>query len=291
MFWWHHEVSPGIRVGFTDVGAGNLAFHVGGNADDVRRNRARLQLELGPGSEPLRFMNQVHGSAVANVSTGAVPRSDASHPVDRPVSTDAVPPADTSHPVDRPVSTDAGPTADAMVSTGAALAVLVADCVPVVLLGESAAGEPVLAVAHAGRPGVAAQVVPKTVAAMRSRGAVRIRAWLGPSVCGDCYEVPVQLRDDVAAVEPSTFATTSWGTPALDLRAGVRSQLSAAGVEIAGVETAGVETAGTGRGPAGACTGQAGACTMEQPGLFSHRRDTSQNLPQGRFAGVIYVSG
>ncbi|MDJ0356938.1 polyphenol oxidase family protein [Paenarthrobacter sp. PH39-S1] len=262
MFWWNHEVSPGIRVGFTDTGAGNLAFHVGGDADGVRRNRARLQLELGPGAGPLRFMNQVHGCAVVQVS-----------------------------------AVDAGPTADAMVSTDASLAVLVADCVPVVLLGESAAGRPVLAVSHAGRPGVASQVVPKTVEAMRSRGAVRIRAWLGPSVCGACYEVPARLRDEVAAVEPSTFATTSWGTPALDLPAGVLSQLSAAGVEVAGMESvgagretprAGVKIAGV--EAAGGNTRRLGACTMEQPGLFSHRRDAAHNRPQGRFAGVIYVT-
>ncbi len=257
MFWWNHEVSPGIRVGFTDTGAGNLAFHVGaGGALDeaVGRNRARLQRELGPGAGPVRFMNQVHGCTVIHVSgtdgSGCQLGGAGFSPA--------------------PGAGQAGiPTADAMVSVGAALAVLVADCVPVVLLGERADGGPVLAVAHAGRAGVSAKVVPKTVAAMRECGAVRISAWLGPSVCGNCYEVPARLRDEVAAVEPAAFATTSRGTSALDLPAGVIAQLAADGVlaeRVAG-------------------------CTMEQPDLFSHRRDTARKRPQGRFAGVIYVSG
>ncbi len=259
MFWWNREVSPGIRVGFTDTGAGNLAFHVGaGGALDetVSRNRARLQRELGLGrsAAPLRFMHQVHGCTVIQVSGADLSGSQRSGAGSSAMS----------------VAGQAGiPTADAMVSVDAALAVLVADCVPVVLLGERAGGAPVLAVAHAGRLGVAAMVVPKTVAAMRECGAVRIRAWLGPSVCGNCYEVPAQLRDEVAAVEPAAYATTSWGTPALDLPAGVIAQLAEDGV------------------PAELVRG----CTMEQPTLFSHRRDTARKRPQGRCAGVIYVSG
>ncbi len=267
MFWWNREVSPGIRVGFTDTGAGNLAFHVGaGGALDeaVSRNRAGLQQELGRRAGPVRFMNQVHGCAVVRVSRADVSGRDVSG-------------ADVSGRQRRVAGSGPGPgavgagipTADAMVSVDAALAVLVADCVPVVLLGERADAGPVLAVAHAGRPGVAAKVVPKTVAAMRECGAVRIRAWLGPSVCGKCYEVPAQLRDEVAAVEPEAFATTSWGTPALDLPAGVMAQLAADGVLAERV----------------------GGCTMEQPDLFSHRRDTAHKRPQGRCAGVIYVSG
>ncbi|MCY0904246.1 polyphenol oxidase family protein [Arthrobacter sp. H14-L1] len=268
MFWWNREVSPGIRVGFTDTGAGNLAFHVGGgdplHKEAVSRNRARLQRELGCGAGPVRFMNQVHGSTVFQVrgvdasgsQLGYAGASGSHHRVD------GLSPA-------QGAGQAAVPTADAMVSVDAALAVLVADCVPVVLLGERACGGPVLAVAHAGRAGVAAKVVLKTVAAMRDRGAVRIRAWLGPSVCGNCYEVPAQLRDEVAAVEPSAFAATSRRTPALDLPAGVMAQLAAEGVLAERVP----------------------GCTMEEPDLFSHRRDTARKRPQGRFAGVIYVSG
>ena len=98
---------------------------------------------------------------------------------------------------------------------------------------------------------------------MRASGATVIRAWLGPSVCGSCYEVPAELRDEVAAVLPATWSTTSWGTPALDLPAGAAGQLDALGVPIEY------------RGP----------CTLENESLFSYRRDSRS----GRFAGLVWT--
>ena len=79
--------------------------------------------------------------------------------------------------------------------------------------------------AHAGRPGLAAGVVPAAVAAMRDLGARRITARLGPSVCRRCYEVPAQMRADVASVAPEAFAIDRHGRPALDIAAGVLAQL------------------------------------------------------------------
>jgi len=154
------------------------------------------------------------------------------------------------------------PTADAMVSRSLPLAVMVADCIPLVLVGAGAAGH-VLGVVHAGRPGVSAGVIPAAVEQMRAAGATDVRAWLGPSVCGRCYEVPQELRAEVAAVVPSAWSTTSWGTPALDLPEGAASQLEAAGVPIEY------------RGP----------CTLENDSLFSYRRDTRS----GRFAGLVWT--
>lgn len=96
---------------------------------------------------------------------------------------------------------------------------MVADCVPIVLVGDRAGGErPVLAVVHAGRPGVASGVVPAAVARMRGLGASSLSAWIGPSVCGNCYEVPADMRDDVAARVPAARCTTSRGTPAWTCR-------------------------------------------------------------------------
>ena len=86
---------------------------------------------------------------------------------------------------------------------------------------------------------------------------------MGPSVCGRCYEVPEALRADVAAAVPATWCTTSTGTPGLDLPAGVRSQLEAAGV---GIE-------------------YSGGCTLEDETLFSYRR----NSHTGRFAGLAWT--
>lgn len=156
-------------------------------------------------------------------------------------------------------------SADGLVTDEAGVVLLVraADCVPV-LLADADAG--VLGAAHAGRPGVAAAVVPHTVEAMRDLGARAITAWIGPHVCGACYEVPVDLQDEVAALVPATRATTSWGTPALDLGAGVRSQLDAAGVTVVDVS----------------------ACTRESPDLFSYRRDGAAS---GRLAGLIRITG
>ena len=120
-----------------------------------------------------------------------------------------------------------------MVSFGEPLAVMVADCVPIILVGDRAGGDgPVLAVVHAGRPGVASGVVPAAVARMQELGAAGLGAWIGPSVCGRCYEVPEEMRDHVAAQVPAARCTTSRGTPGLDLPAAVRSQLRDAGVTV-----------------------------------------------------------
>lgn len=100
--------------------------------------------------------------------------------------------------------------ADALVTHEPELTLLVraADCVPV-LFADAAAG--VIGAAHAGRPGVVARVVPHTIAAMRDLGAREIRAWVGPHVCGHCYEVPAEMREEIAALVPETWAETSWG--------------------------------------------------------------------------------
>ncbi|MFW0771618.1 polyphenol oxidase family protein [Paenarthrobacter nitroguajacolicus] len=244
MFWWRNEVRPGVSVAFTDAGAGNLALHVGDDSLAVLDRRARLEQALGlhtvgPDSGQFQYMDQVHGNHVEFIAVHG-----------------------------------AGPTADAMVSAGAApstncrrapqpLAVMVADCVPVVLVGSDTDDNPVLAAAHAGRPGVASAIVPATVAEMRRRGAVNISAWLGPSICGSCYEVPEQLRADVAEKIPETWSSTSWGTPALDLPAGVRAQLAALDVTVE----------------------YSGECTLENDFLYSYRRDSRT----GRFAGLVWT--
>jgi YfiH family protein len=226
LFLWRAEVLPGVSVAFTDTRAGNLALHVGDDAEAVRQRRRVLEDAAGLAPGSLRFMDQVHGTAVEMMEPGT--------------------PA---------------PTADAMVSRGLPLAVMVADCIPAVLVGEGPDG-PVLAAVHAGRPGIANGILPAAVERMRAEGAKAIRAWLGPSICGNCYEVPAELRTEVAGQVPSTRATTSWGTAALDLPAGARSQLEAAGVVIE----------------------YAGPCTLESDQLFSYRRSTTT----GRFAGLVW---
>lgn len=226
MFYWRAEVSADVSVAFTDTQAGNLALHVGDNAAGVLQRRGALENAAGITRGSLRFMEQVHGTAVEMMEP-ATP----------------------------------APTADAMVSRGLPLAVMVADCIPAVLVGQGPGG-PVLAAVHAGRPGIENGILPAAAERMRSAGATGIRAWLGPSICGRCYEVPADLRGHVAAQVPATWAATSWGTPALDLPAGAKSQLEAAGVVIE----------------------YAGPCTLESDDLFSYRRSHTT----GRFAGLVW---
>lgn len=155
------------------------------------------------------------------------------------------------------------PVADGLVTDlpGVALLVRVADCVPVLLADP---GRGVVGAAHAGRVGLVRGVVPATVARMRELGAEQVHAWVGPHICGACYEVPAQMRAEVGESVPEALSETSWGTPALDIGAGVTAQLAAAGVDV-------VDTA---------------RCTREDEGLYSHRREGAR---AGRLGGLVWV--
>ena len=246
-------------VAFTDADAGNLALHVGDDPAEVGRRRRAIEAALGLSGRPFQYMNQVHGNNVAGI--GAASESDGSGALPA-----GAPPAG-APTVGAPTAgapAAGAPTADAMVAFGEPLAVMVADCVPIVLVGNRAGGKaPVLAVVHAGRPGVASGIVPAAVARMKALGAEGLGAWIGPSVCGRCYEVPGDMRDDVAARVPAARCTTSRGTPGLDLPAAVRSQLRDAGVKVE----------------------YSGGCTLEDNTLFSYRRDPNT----GRFAGLVWT--
>lgn len=232
----------GAHFAFTDRWGGvsaapyeelNLGGAVGDDPGTVTANRdiAAKSLGLDPGD--VVWMNQVHGSDVTVV--------------DGPWR-------------DRPV-----PEVDAIVTTrrGLALAVLTADCVPV-LLADPVAG--IAAAAHAGRPGMIAGVVPAVLRAMTELGAdpARIVARTGPAVCGRCYEVPDAMRAEVAAEEPTAYAETSWGTPAVDVAAGVHAQLARLGVHD---------------------RAQSPVCTLESGDHFSYRRDRTT----GRLAGYVWL--
>jgi YfiH family protein len=232
----------GAHFAFTDRWGGvsaapyeelNLGGAVGDDPDAVRTNRELAAKTLGLDPALVVWMNQVHGDGVAEV--------------DGPWG-------------ERPV-----PEVDAIVTTRRrlALAVLTADCTPV-LLADPVAG--VAAAAHAGRPGMVAGVVPAAVRAMVKLGAEtsRIVARTGPAVCGRCYEVPDAMRAEVAAVEPAAYAETSWGTPAVDVTAGVHAQLERLGVHD---------------------REQSPVCTRESQDHFSYRRDRTT----GRLAGYVWL--
>ncbi len=234
----------GAHFAFTDRWGGvsaapyeelNLGGAVGDDPRAVRANRELAAGALGLDPGAVVWMNQVHGNDVAVVTA---PWGDA------------------------PV-----PAVDAVVTArpGLALAVLTADCVPV-LLADPVAG--VLAAAHSGRPGLVAGVVPAAVEAMTGLGArpERITAFTGPSVCGRCYEVPDEMRAAVAEVVPEAWARTSWGTPAVDVTAGVHAQLARLGV---------------------ARREKSHICTLESADHFSYRRDRTT----GRLAGYVWLDG
>ncbi|WP_030167746.1 peptidoglycan editing factor PgeF [Streptomyces sp. NRRL S-813] len=233
----------GAHFAFTDRWGGvsavpyeelNLGGAVGDDPGAVGTNRERAAASLGLDPARVVWMNQVHGTDVAVV--------------------------------DEPWGTAADiPSVDAVVTRrrGLALAVLTADCTPV-LLADPVAG--IAAAAHAGRPGMVAGVVPAAVRAMVELGAEpgRIVARTGPAVCGRCYEVPEAMRAEVSAVEPAAYADTSWGTPAVDVSAGVHAQLERLGVHD---------------------REQSPVCTRESKDHFSYRRDRTT----GRLAGYVWL--
>jgi YfiH family protein len=210
----------------------NLGDHVGDDPRAVAANRARLAAAVGLGADRVVWMNQVHGDRVTVV--------------DEP--TDAVI-ADT----------------DALVTRAPrlALAVVTADCVPV-LLADARAG--VAAASHAGRVGAANGVVARAVEAMEELGAQPddISALLGPAVSGRNYEVPAAMADEVEAALPGSRTTTAAGRPGLDLRAGIACQLKDLGITSIDIDP---------------------RCTVADKSLFSHRR----GAPTGRLASLVWM--
>ncbi|GGN15694.1 laccase domain protein [Lentzea pudingi] len=210
----------------------NLGDHVGDELEAVEANRRRLAEGVGLAPDRLVWMEQVHGRTVATVDG----------PQGEPLE-----------------ATDAVVTKRA----GLGLVVLTADCVPV-LLGDQEAG--VVGAVHAGRVGARVGVVVEALKAMMALGAEleRIEVLLGPSVCGECYEVPVEMQKDVEKHLPGSASKSRKGTPALDLRAGLWNQLASAGVGKIGADP---------------------RCTFEEKDLFSHRRQA----PTGRLASVVWI--
>jgi YfiH family protein len=194
----------------------NFGFHVGDDSAAVAANRALLG--------NTQFMNQVHGNDVLVIDQVL----------------------------------DHEPTCDALITTtaGISLAVMVADCIPLLLISQKA-----VAAVHVGRAGLINDVAVKALEQMRNLGANQIHAILGPSICGKCYEVPLKMQQEAASTHPASLSSTYQGTPSLDLPAGLIAELIKQGVTY---EASPI-------------------CTMEDPLYYSHRRDN----PTGRFAGVV----
>ena len=243
------RLCEGVSVAFTGRAGGvsaepfatlNLSEGVGDEPAAVACNRDLVLQAIGPGVRRLAWMRQVHGTAVAR----ATEMSGTTQP-------GAAGPA---------------PQADALctVVPGVGLGVLGADCAPVLVADPEAR---IIGAAHAGRPGVAAGVVGALIAAMTDAGAAvrHMHAIIGPAICGQCYEVPACMRAEVGAAVPGSACTTRDGTPGIDLRAGLRGQLTGLGV---------------------AAIADDARCTAESAELYSYRRDGTT----GRFAGLIWLT-
>lgn len=232
------NLNPSIKLAFTTQAEGNLALHVNDDPALVGENRAKLEDLIGVRRFSLNFMNQIHSSDLHQV--GMSSRSSWTEP---------------------PAA-----TCDGLIDPNGQqpLAVMVADCLPVLFVGvgkdrESTA---VTAAVHAGRRGLLDGILSKAVDQMLTLGAEDIEAVIGPSICGRCYEVPAEMARESEDLRPGIRSSTSWGTPALDLPGSAEAELAARGVRVQ----------------------QSGLCTLEDERFFSYRRSSNS----GRLAGLIW---
>ena len=200
----------------------NLGTHVLDSEVDVAKNRETLRHHL---SLPqLLFMNQSHGAEIATI--------------------------------DNPSALADVYVADAIMTNlpGVGLAVMVADCVPLLV-----ASDEWVAAVHVGRVGLLKGIVESVLAQFQARHSSITRAWIGPHICSQCYEVSPDMYAD--AVNQQSHLATSPTAHCLDLQGAVSAILATSGGSLSVVDS----------------------CTVENSDFFSYRRDTVT----GRFAGVI----
>jgi YfiH family protein len=209
----------------------NLATHVGDASSSVSENRQRLRTQLSLPAEPL-WLEQVHGTRVLDADAPG-----ASVPADAALTRQA----------------------------GRVLAVLVADCLPVLLATHS--GE-AIAVAHAGWRGLAAGVLERTVEALAAPPA-QLHAWLGPAISAPQFEVGGEVRAAFVSEQQQAaecFSANARGRWQCDLAGLARQRLGALGVHS---------------------IHEARLCTASDPQRFySYRRDGQT----GRIAALLWIA-
>jgi len=230
--WWAQFVFTN-RIGGTSKAPFdglNLADHVGDRAEIVAKNRSHLAELIASPSHGTAFIRAEHGAK--------------SHSV-----------MDPQLPV---------PLADILVTSQEeiGLVALSADCAPV-LLADVTHG--VVGAVHCGWRGLVENTVASALAEMNEHGATNptTQAWVGPTICHNCYGVSDDRMREVQQVVPAAACATVSGGPAVDVRAGILHQLREAGVRVRTV----------------------GGCTYEDPNLYSHRRDGRT----GRQGGAIVL--
>lgn len=244
----------GLGVSLPPFDSLNLGIRNGDDSDAVAANRGALVEALALPSPP-RWLRQVHGIAVARFSANGqfTLEGDTTAAVD---------------PSGRGIASD-NPQADAAVTAipGIVLAILTADCLPVVFAARDG-GE--IAAAHAGWRGLAAGVLEATVQAMHTRPEA-LQAWLGPAAGPAAYEVGAEVREaflDRDAHTAKAFAATRPGHWHVDLYALARRRLQTIGITADAIH-------GGNR------------CTIsEADAFFSHRRDGRS----GRMATLAWMA-
>lgn len=235
---YQHKTQTGHNVGFTSVHAGNMSLTVlddGQTVQDTASNRRMLEDELGIETGTTRFLTQTHSATVLEAGNCGWAEQTTIGEGDAVVSPDGTDP----------------------------IAILVADCLPVAFTTDYGP----TAIAHAGRVGLLAGILENTVQRLKALDADKtgtIKATIGPGICGQCYEVPADMREQAAQRHPKIYAETTWGTPALDLPAAAEAILTQTGVRVHRVDT----------------------CTRKEPTLYSHRRQPGS----GRIAGIVWKS-
>ena len=221
------------RPPFDSFNLGNARAADGDEPASVARNRIELVERAGLPSPPC-WLRQVHGTRVLRFDAPAADEPEA----------------------------DAAGTA----TPGVVLAILPADCLPVVFAARDGSE---VAAAHAGWRGLAAGVLEQAVAAMRAAPG-DIVAWLGPAAGPQAYEIGEEVFEAFTSRDPraaSAFVATRPGHWRVDLYALARQRLAEAGV--------------------GAVHG-GGLCTISDPArFFSHRRDGRS----GRIATLAWIAG
>lgn len=197
----------------------NVGDHVGDDVAAVAENRARVADAAGlPDPGKWVWLRQVHGAVVHLAES--VP--------------DVVPDAD----------------AAATTTPGLVLAVVTADCAPVVLACDDA-----VAVVHAGHRGLAAGILERAVAQLGEMGTGAVRAFLAPCIRPARYEFGERdLASLVARFGDEVAGTTDDGRPAFDIPTAVQLALARAGVDDRDISDSGI-------------------CTASSPDYFSYRRD------------------
>lgn len=243
----------------------NLGLHVGDDSRQVHQNRAHLLQSLQhyhPALNSIHWLNQIHGNDIYQVTDK--------------IGTAAI-------------------SADAHITRlpNVALAIMTADCVPVMIVTDAADDNKLIAAIHAGWQGLSKNIIAKTVQKMvhqfdfaagdnataeMHKVTRRWHAWIGASIAQSSYEVDSRVKEAVLSVLNVSEAVATQlfqpnadkvGHYFADLPALAELQLKACGIHQ--VYKSGLDSHGDAR-------------------FYSYRRQNQHQLPAtGRMATLIFM--